>query len=159
MLAAAVAAMLDCYPKIFFACHRRHVRDDSSGQILSARQASVLDHLDTAAPIHLHQLAGHLGVTPSTMSLMIDRLEHGGFVRRSRDAGDARRVNLCLTQSGARIKERQKVLDQRLVESLLRRLSPADRGAAVAGLQILARAADEMLATGESQRRQKEMTA
>src|SRR5437764_14511985 len=133
--------VLDCYPKIFFACHRRHVRDDLQAtgrrrrRVLSAHQASVLDHLDAVTPTHLHQLAAHLDVTPSTMSLMIDRLERGGYVRRSRDSHDARRINLRLTKSGLRIKQQQKVLDPELVEAMLRRLPPDERAAALAGLE------------------------
>jgi DNA-binding MarR family transcriptional regulator len=161
MIHAAVAAVLDCYPKIFFACHRRHVRDDQRAKGrrrrrgLSAHQASVLDHLDAVAPTHLHQLAAHLDVTPSTMSLMIDRLQRGGYVRRSRDSHDARRINLRLTKAGLRIKRQQKVLDPDLVEAMLRRLSPDERAAALSGLESLARAATAVLADRQSRRLEK----
>ena len=37
-------------PRIYFACHRRHVRDDESGTHVSARQVSILDHLDSETP-------------------------------------------------------------------------------------------------------------
>ena len=159
MIRAAVATVLDCYPKIFFACHRTHVRDDSTRRVLSSHQASVLDHLDAVEPTHLHELAAHLGITPSSMSLMIDRLERGGFVRRSRDTHDARRVNLLLTKAGMRIKEQQKVLDPDLVEALFRNLSPVDRETALAGLKILARAATELVASGQANRLQREISS
>jgi DNA-binding MarR family transcriptional regulator len=146
MIRAAVAAVLDCYPRVFFACHGAHVRDPGSKRTLSAQQAAVVDHLDTVETIFLHELARHLGVTPSSMSLMIDRLEKGGYVRRSRDTLDARRVNLRLTKAGARVKAQQKVLDTRLVEAVLRRLLPAERESVVSGLRTLARAANEMTA-------------
>src|SRR5580700_10319405 len=132
MIRAAVATVLDCYPKIFFACHRTHVRDENTGRALSSHQAGVLDHLDPVEPTHLHELAAHLGVTPSSMSLMIDRLEKGGYVRRSRDTHDARRVNLRLTKAGLRIKEQQKVLDPDLIEAMLRRLPSDERESALA---------------------------
>jgi DNA-binding MarR family transcriptional regulator len=161
MLRTAVATVLDCYPKIFFACHRRHVRDErgkgkgDERRVLSAHQASVLDHLDAVTPTHLHQLAGHMDVTPSTMSLMIDRLERGGYVVRSRDAHDARRINLRLTKAGLRIKQQQKVLDPALVGAMLRYLQPAERAAALAGLQSLARAASAVVADRQSRRFEK----
>jgi DNA-binding MarR family transcriptional regulator len=159
MIAADIATVLDCYPRVFFACHRAHVRDTRSGHTLSSRQSGVLDHLDPVEPTHLHVLAAHLGITPSSMSIMIDRLERGGYVRRSRDKADARRVNLRLTSSGLRIKQQQKVLDSDLVESLLRRLTPPQRESALAGLTILARAADELVASRNPSRFQKEKTA
>jgi DNA-binding MarR family transcriptional regulator len=159
MIRAAVATVLDCYPKVFLACHRDHMRDEQTGQSLSSHQSAVLDHLDAVAPTHLHHLAAHLGVTPSSMSLMIDRLERGGYVRRSRDAGDARRVNLRLTRAGARIKEQQKVLDPSLVRAMLERLAPDDRQSALAGLRLLAGAAAELMASGQIKRLKQEMPA
>jgi len=144
MIRHAVATVLDCYPKVFLACHKAHVVDEQARRVLSAHQARVLDHLDSVEPTHLDTLAGHLGITPSSMSLMIDRLERGGYVRRSRDTADGRRVCLRLTRSGARIKERQKVLDPALVEAMLRLVPMEERQTAMAGLKILARAASEL---------------
>jgi MarR family transcriptional regulator, organic hydroperoxide resistance regulator len=141
----AVETVLECYPRIFLACHRTHVRDPRSRRVLSAHQASVLDHLDAVEPITLRELAAHTGVTASSMSLMIDRLERGGYVRRSRDREDARRVNLRLTPAGARIKREQKVLDPERIAPLLRRLKPEELAAALTGLEILARAAGELM--------------
>ena len=144
MIRAALATVLECYPQVFFACHRRHMRDEGTGQTLSSHQASVLDHLDADVPMHLHELAAHLGVTPSTMSLTIDRLERGGFVRRSQDGQDARRVNLRLTKAGLRIKQQQKVLEPDLVTAMLERLKGDERDAALRGLELLAKAALEL---------------
>ena len=63
----AVRQVMTNYPRIFFACHTRHVRDDESGKVISAHQASVLDHLDELEPTALNDLARHMGVTASTM--------------------------------------------------------------------------------------------
>ena len=139
----AARKLMDLYPKIFFACHRRHVRDRRTGAVLSAHQASILDHLDDIEPIALTALARHTGVTASTMSLAIDRLETGGYVRRGRDRDDARRVQLRLTAAGVRVKEDQSVLDAGDVKSLLSRLTPIRRAAAIEGLALLAEAAVE----------------
>jgi DNA-binding MarR family transcriptional regulator len=149
MLRAAVATILDCYPAVFLACHCRHIKDPHTRRVLSSRQAEVLDHLDAVEPTHLRQLASHLGITPSSMSLMIDRLERAGYARRSRDTGDERRINLRLTIAGMRIKQQQKVLAPELVEAMVRRLAPAELKAAMAGLRSLARAAREMSASNE----------
>jgi DNA-binding MarR family transcriptional regulator len=142
---AAAKALMELYPKVFFACHRRHVRDARTGRILSAHQASILDHLDDAESLGLTALAAHMGVTASTMSLAIDRLEAGGYVRRGRDRGDGRKVSLRLTAAGARIKQKQSVLDPAAVTSLLSRLSPAQRAAAIEGLAVLAGAAEAQM--------------
>ena len=142
--------VLDSYPKIYFACHMRHVRDQASRtKVLSAHQASILDHLDSVEPTTVHDLAGHMGVTPSTMSLHLDKLEAGGYVRRVRSRADARRVELRLTPAGVRIKQQQKVLDPHLVDLMLEQLNDAERRKALDGLSLLAKAARELIASNQ----------
>jgi DNA-binding MarR family transcriptional regulator len=145
-LPADIATFLRFYPQIYFACHRRHVRDAKARKTLSLNQAGILDHLDDGEPTNLHSLARHMGVTASTMSLNIDRLEAAGYVRRDRDRRDARRVELRLTVSGYRLKQQQNVLDPGLVEALLKRLKGQNRAKALHGLKLFADAAAEMMA-------------
>ena len=138
-----VRQVLDAYPRIYFACHTRHVRDPQTGEDVSAHQASILDHLDEVEAMSMTDLAEHMGVTVATMSLAIDRLERHAYVRRDRDRADGRRVRLRITAAGVRVREAKSVLDPVRVEGLLAQLSPARREAALAGLQVLARAADD----------------
>jgi MarR family transcriptional regulator, organic hydroperoxide resistance regulator len=138
-----VRDVLDAYPKIYFACHTRHVRDPQTGADLSAHQASILDHLDEVDAMSMTDLAGHMGVTVATMSLAIDRLEARGYARRERDPGDGRRVLLRITPAGLRLREAKSVLDPVRVEQVLAQLSTADRAAALEGLKLLARASHD----------------
>jgi DNA-binding MarR family transcriptional regulator len=94
-----------------------------------------------------------MGVTLSTMSLAVDRLSRGGYVVRTRDAADARRVQLRLTSDGVRIKRAQSVLEPELVAALLDQLDPHDRDEALRGLAILARAAEAMKHAAYERRR------
>ena len=89
----------------------------------------------------LNDLARHMGVTPGTMSLAIDRLEKKGYVIRLRDTADRRRVQLRLTTAGVRVRQATSVLDPPRVESLLARLSDQEREAAINGVRLLADAA------------------
>ena len=147
-LLTPVARLLAAYPRIYFACHTRHVRDPLKGTTLSSHQASILSHLDPIDATTVSQLAGHMGVTVSTMSLAVGRLERQGYVARSKHPNDGRVVELRLTKDGVRVKESQTVLDPDRVEALLERLSPKDREAALAGLAALAGAADELVRAG-----------
>jgi len=152
MSRADVDTFLRCYPQIYFACHRRHVRDESTGQVMIQHQASVLDHLDDTEATALFDLARHMGVTASTMSLTVDRLEKGGWVTRERSKQDARRVELRLTEAGMRIKKQQKVLEPDLVKAMLGLLDHGKRKKALRGLELLAEAAKELVASGEMNR-------
>lgn len=139
--ADSVADVLRDYPRIFFACHRRHVRDPQSGAMVSEKQAQVLDHLDEVTPMSMTALASHAGVTLGTMSVAIDRLAKRGYVRRTPDATDRRRVLLRLTEAGARICEAHSVLDPQLVDRMIAAIPEADRARALEGLALLAQAA------------------
>ncbi len=78
----ASKAVIRLYPRIYFACHRRHVRDPGSNRVLSSHQVSILDHLDEREVTFISSLAEHMGVTVSTISLALDRLVEEGFARR-----------------------------------------------------------------------------
>ena len=138
---AAITAVMTLYPRIYFACHTRHVRDPQSQRLLSRHQASILDHLDEIEPTTVMDLAAHMGVTPATMSLGIDRLERKGYVVRLKDAKDRRRVHVRLTTAGVRVREASSVLDPSRVGQLVARLSESERQRAVEGLALLAGAA------------------
>jgi len=147
-----VATVLRCYPQVYFACHKRHVRDEQTAFVLSSHQASVLDHLDDVQATPLFDLARHMGVTASTMSLTIDRLKRTGYVLRERNTADRRRVDLLLTPAGVRIKRQQNVLEPELVAAVLTHLDERKRGQALLGLELLAEASRAMIASGELNR-------
>jgi DNA-binding MarR family transcriptional regulator len=142
MLKNEVLRLMDYYPKNYFACHTRHVTDIDTGAKITAKQASVLDHLDTTEPVTLFDLAMHMGVTPSTMSLSIDRLARMGYVKREKDTKDGRRTHLTLTSKGDKVNKAHSVLDLASVEAVLNRLSATERKLALDGLGLLAYAAE-----------------
>jgi DNA-binding MarR family transcriptional regulator len=119
---------------------------------MSQNQASILDHLDDTEGTALFDLARHMGVTASTMSLTVDRLERGGWVKRERSKQDARRVELRLTDDGVRIKKQRKVLEPALVDAMLARLEDGKRKKALRGLELLAEASRELVESGEMTR-------
>jgi DNA-binding MarR family transcriptional regulator len=148
----AVQQVLDHYPRIFFACHTRHRRDPQTRRLLSQHQASILDHLDDVEPTNLMDLARHMGVTPSTMSLSVERLVRRRYVVRVRDPRDRRRLQLRLSPAGVRVKEAAQVLEPARVRGMLAQLAKEERAAALRGLALLARAAERYMASGPPKR-------
>ena len=141
-LGAATKRLMEAYPRIYFACHQEHRRDPKRGDEISAHQGSILDHLDEVDGTSMSQLAQHMGVTLSTMSLNIDRLEKRSYVVRRKDPADGRRVLLFLTRDGVRMKSARSVLDPDRVRRLLAQMSPEERRDGIEGLESLALAAD-----------------
>jgi len=148
----AVTSLLRAYPRLYFACHVRHVMDPERKRLLSAHRAEILDHLDAIHAERLTNLARHMGVSASTMSLTICRLVRDGYVSSSRDRRDRRVVRLRLTAAGDRIRSHQEVLDPSRLRDLVSRLSPEDLHAGVRGIELLATAADAMMRS-QSERR------
>lgn len=149
MIKDDINRLMNFYPLIYFACHTRHVTDKDTGVKLTANQASILDHLDLQEPISLYDLAMHMGVTPSTMSISINRVVKLGYVQREKDKKDARKINLTLTTAGNEIKQSKSVLDPERVGGVLNRLNATERKLALDGLGLLAYAA-EMEMKGKS---------
>src|ERR1035441_8572486 len=75
------------YPRVYFACHTRHQGKSSTRHRLSARDSSILAHLDQEVPITQLQLGAHLGRARSTLSEALARLVKLGYVHRSRSGG------------------------------------------------------------------------
>jgi MarR family transcriptional regulator, organic hydroperoxide resistance regulator len=137
--------LLDAYPAIFLACHRRHVRDDESGRQVTENQASVLDHLDRQRPITLSKLAEHMGVSRSTMSITVARLVRDGYIVRSRNESDGRTVSLRLTAAGTQVKEQNSVLDPELMRQMFRLMPTDEVETTLQGIESLAKYARILL--------------
>jgi DNA-binding MarR family transcriptional regulator len=139
-----VAAVQRYYPHIYLACHTRHQRRRSNAAQLTAHESSILAHLSEQHPIRASDLARHLGVGRSTLSAALKRLTSLGYVVRGREARDGRALALRLSAVGVEAMQAGSVLDSVRVRTLLGRLSREQRERAIAGLELLARAATEI---------------
>jgi DNA-binding MarR family transcriptional regulator len=149
----AVQAILSAYPTIHSACRRRGQRDPASGKRLSEHQAGILDHLDAEAPITVSELAARLRVTSATASLQLTQLARLRLISRDRDAADARRVHVRLTEAGVKLRGLRSLLDPARIRQALERLDPTEQDAVVAGLRLLANASGGLSGESVSPRR------
>ena len=141
-----LVTVLRALPRIREACRGRELHEVVSGTELSEHQARILSALDDVDPTMVTELAEHMGVTASTMSLNLKRLEAAGFVSRHRDPADRRVMNVRLTEAGRRVRDATWTLSPERVAALLDLIGEADRRRALDGLVILARAADRLMA-------------
>ena len=107
--------------------------DDS----LTLPQLRTLVVLDDRPPMKQADLAAELGVNPSTVLRMADRLAAAGLMERQPNPDSRREQLLSLTTAGRDLVRR--VMDRRSQEvaSLVGRLTPADRAGLVHGLRAL----------------------
>jgi DNA-binding MarR family transcriptional regulator len=144
-MASDVELVLQTLPRIHFACRVRGARAPD-GLEVSEHQARLLGLLDLDDPAMVTELAEAMGVTASTMSLNLKRLQERGLITRERDPADRRVMNVRLSPYGAEIREGLQDLDIGRVDALLRALGPEDRRVALQGLVVLAEAADAVVA-------------
>ena len=139
-----VAAVQQCYPRIYLACHTRHQRRRSTAAPLTAHESGILAHLSDVEPMRASDLARHLAVSKSTMSAALKRLTSLGYIARARDERDRRAARLVLSAEGVRAMQTGSVLETARVRAMLSRITPADRARAIAGIAILASAAMDL---------------
>src|SRR5579863_488783 len=144
MNASEVELVQRCYPQIYLACHKGHIRASSTAYRLSARDSSILVHLSESVPVTPTELAAHLSVRGSTLSAAIRRLEALGYLLRKRISRDRRSVALTLTPQGARAMAETSVLDSERVAAVLARLRRSERQRALEGLELLAKASRQV---------------
>lgn len=134
------------YPQVYLACHTRHQRKRSTEHHLSARDSSILAHLDEHVATTPAQLAAHLGVARSTLSEALKSLTALGFVQRSpRVAAGGQRggVGMYLTAKGVDAIRDTSVLEAARLRVVLSVLTTAERRDVARGLSVLARACVE----------------
>ena len=83
-----------------------------------------------------------LAVSPAGMTQLLDRLEHRGLIRRSRNPGDRRATVLALTAEGRQLQRHAGVRCSRFLDAFAAELSPAG----LAALQTVSRELTALLA-------------
>ena len=107
-------------------------------------QYRALVVLASRGPQRMVDLAGALGVAPSTAGRMCDRLVRKGLIRRHRARADRRAVLVSVTSAGRLVVDQATARRRALIEDILAKL-PADTQRAVAeALRAFADAAGEV---------------
>jgi DNA-binding MarR family transcriptional regulator len=137
----AVAEVLDAFGELSAAQRRLRGRDAHAPGGLSFAQLRVLTALDEEDGVPAGRLAERAGVTPATVTGMLDILEEQGVVIRVRSRDDRRVVLARLTDDGRRLRDRRRAEVRRVFEDALATLDTADLAAAP---RVLRRLADVM---------------
>src|SRR5262245_27691191 len=82
-------------------------------------QFAIVASLGLGSAKSASDLCKFISYDAGAMTRMIDRLEEKGLLRRSRDAGDRRLVNLELTEKGVEALPRMKEVSRRVVNRFL----------------------------------------
>jgi DNA-binding MarR family transcriptional regulator len=117
---------------------------------LTQHERQLLHHIPPRGGVSLTWVASHLGLPKSTASVAIKDLSRRGFVRRTRDRGDERRLALVLTEKGRRRVEADTVLDVVRLQASLDALPETIRAGLLRGIQRLADLAGDQASSNEA---------
>lgn len=109
---------------------------------LNVRQRLVIQSLGIAGGRPMAAIAQQLGLTPSTMTGLVDRLEEQGYLRREAHPSDRRATILRLTRKGETAFQREVEFYRALVDQTLSVLGQDAKKLVLAALDCLARSAD-----------------
>jgi DNA-binding MarR family transcriptional regulator len=140
----AVAEVLAAFGEFLVAQRRLRGRDARHPGDLSFAQLRVLAALEAGASCPTGQLAERAGVSPATVTGMLDNLEQMGIVTRVRSAEDRRVVLARLTDEGQRLRDQKRQEVRGAFEQALTSLSARDLAAAPRLLRLLAGAMEAM---------------
>jgi DNA-binding MarR family transcriptional regulator len=127
--------LLDTVPRVMHAV-REEMRSLARGRF-TVPQFRILNRLNKGAMTN-RDLAEWMGVTPPTMSRMLECLETKSLIQRKCDPSDRRVQTLTLTASGKREADKIRKTARERFASRIKTLSSDESRALAAGLQILA---------------------
>ena len=107
-------------------------------------QYRALVVLASRGPQRMVDLAGALGVTPSTAGRMCDRLLRKGLIRRHRARADRREVQVSITAAGREVVDSATARRRALLAEILGKLPAAQQSAVADALRAFAAAAGEI---------------
>jgi len=121
--------------------YRRFRSRRGSGELGDAA-TGVLAFLQRTGPCTLTELADRDRVTPATMSQIVNRLARSGYVERSADPDDGRKVLLSATEVGAARAVADRAEREAWFNPLLDELGPEDRAVLAHAARLLQHLAD-----------------
>jgi len=90
---------------------------------LTEGQLNVLELLLESQPMKPSDLIQFLSTTPAAITTLLDRMERGGLIARTRDDNDRRIVWISVTEKGLSEAERGRGIRNGMIEQSLDRIS------------------------------------
>ena len=107
---------------------------DLSNSDLSISEMHMLESISKhPAGLHITDIAQEQGVTLPSVTTAIQKLERKGYVTKERNAFDARRVRVKLTEKGRRAEIAHRYFHRQMVQAITKGMDEAERAALLSG--------------------------
>lgn len=134
----AVAEVLDAFGAVLVAQRRLRGRDAREHADLSYAQARLLSVLEDHAGAAASVIAERAGITPGSVTPMLDHLERMELVTRRRSETDRRVMLTSLTETGRRVRDEKLDAARQAFAVALAGLAPEELAAAPRVLRVIA---------------------
>jgi DNA-binding MarR family transcriptional regulator len=124
----------------------RAVNDEMNGCGLSMARTKVLRQLSEQGPTRQNLLATHFGLSPHSITDIVDGLERSGLAERRPDATDRRAKLVAITEAGQACLDVANATRERLLTQIFGALSEEDRATFLRLLDSLDEAARQLTA-------------
>jgi len=114
--------------------------DEALAPALTESQLNVLELLLEHQPMKPSDMLHYLSTTPAAITTLLDRMERGGLIARTRDETDRRIVWVTATDRGVREARRGVEIRERYIQQALDRISAHNQQLLV---YLLGKIADE----------------
>ncbi len=115
----------------------RRLRSQRAVDSMSDGQFAVLAALSRHGAHTLGELADRERVSPPSMNRTVNCLEESGYLTRTPDEGDRRKVNIALTDAGREVVAETVRRRDEWLEAALSELSPAERATLASAAAIM----------------------
>jgi DNA-binding MarR family transcriptional regulator len=123
----------------------RAVSDEMNGCGLSLARTKVLRRLHDQGPTRQNVLAADLGLSPHTITDIVDGLERLGMAERRPDPTDRRAKLVAITDAGQAGLDVANATRERLLKQIFGALSEADRATLIRLLDSLDETAEQLI--------------
>lgn len=123
--------------RVVFSRLRRRLRELTPGDDLTPSQLAVLVELGKNGPATASQLAAREGMTGQSMSAKILALEALGYLERTTDPSDGRRLLLSLTDAGRARHAGDREAREEWLARLLQQCDESELDTLLAALELL----------------------
>lgn len=112
---------------------------DMSNNDLSISEMHMLESVarDMEGGVHITDIAQDQGITLPSVTTSVQRLERKGYVSKERNAFDARRVRVKLTEKGRRAEIAHRYFHRQMVQQITKGMDDDERRAMMMGLTKL----------------------
>ncbi|ADD02297.1 MULTISPECIES: MarR family winged helix-turn-helix transcriptional regulator [Thermoanaerobacter] len=93
---------------------------------IGEQQVIIILSENKSNPMYMKDIALELGISPSTLTSIVDKLVEKGLVQRDSDLEDRRKIQISLTKKGQDLYKHLAMFREKILQPIFEKLSPQE---------------------------------